>query len=199
MTTYILHGGNIRGSADEGKAYYEEIVKDLSDQPRLLICLFALPREEWEREYAEETEHIARLLKSRQPVFTMADPVQYAKQAARADALIIAGGDNELCMHWAQRADGFMAALQTLPVVAGSSAGADSLTETFWPYDWRVPYRGLGVLAQNAIVHYGAGIGEDDPRGPVNWEQAEAALRAVIGPAAPLLKLAEGEHVVVKK
>lgn len=191
----ILHGGRIKTSVDGGKAYFAEIVKNLGKTPRLLLCFFAQPREEWESRYEELQNRISSLLDC-QPAYSMATPAEYYRQAGQSDALLMSGGDATLLHTWADRTSGFIESLRSLPVIAGSSAGADLLVEKFWACDWRTVQKGLGIVKTNLMVHYGSQYGSLDPRGSIDWQKAEAELRASIGPAAVITKLQEGEFKI---
>jgi len=51
MTKYILNSGGIRNNIEGGKNFFAEAVKGLSNNPKVLLCLFAYPREYWEKNF----------------------------------------------------------------------------------------------------------------------------------------------------
>lgn len=53
MTKYLLNSGGIGNSADKGQRFFRAVVENLGENPKVLFCFFALPREDWEAKYAE--------------------------------------------------------------------------------------------------------------------------------------------------
>ncbi|HLC91458.1 MAG TPA: Type 1 glutamine amidotransferase-like domain-containing protein [Candidatus Saccharimonadales bacterium] len=196
MTRYILHGGNIRGSGDEGKAYFEEVFKDLGKSIKVLFCFFAQPRELWQPKYREWSERISRVLGDLDFEFTLAEPQKFREQINDAEVLYIYGGDDELLLETVQKTDEFVDSLSNFKVVTGSSAGAILLADHSWGCDRRKVAEGLGVVPTNTLVHYGSSYGSDDARGPIDWDKAEQELREAVGPNAEIIKLHEGEFEV---
>ncbi|MES2970720.1 MAG: hypothetical protein V4702_00145 [Patescibacteria group bacterium] len=199
-TKYILHGGAIRASQDKGKAYFEEIVKNLGDNPRLLLCFFAQPEEEWGAKYQEWKERITAALASIKPQFEMADRITYRQQAERNDVLFIFGGDDDLLLDVAKKTEGFIASLANLRVVTGSSAGAILLSDYSWCCDLRKVTRGLGIVPANVLVHFGSSsYGSDDPRGPIDWEKVEQELKNAVSNKYSIMRLHEGQFEIIEQ
>ncbi len=197
-TKYVLHGGNIRDSKDQGRAYFEELVTGLGRQPRLLLCFFALPKNTWQSRYEEWSVRINTAFENYEPVLEMATQEGYPQQAARADVLWIYGGDDKILLDHVKQTDGFIESLGKFKAVTGSSAGAILLADYSWTCDRRTVRRGLDIVHTNTIVHYGSSYGSEDPRGPIDWDKAEQELRAAIGPEAPITKLPEMEFKVFR-
>ena len=195
MTKYVLHGGGIRGSVDEGKAYFEELAKGLGKQPRVLLCFFAQPEAVWTEKYEEWIKRIG-VVSEAEPIFGQASVTDFPLQAQRHDILWIYGGDDELLKQTVSQIPRFVNLLQSFSVVAGSSAGAILLAKKSWPCDRRLIHDGLAVVNTNALVHYGSNYGSDSPLGAIDWQKAEAELRAAIGPDERISKLREGEFEV---
>ena len=61
MTKYILNSGGSRNYPDRAKKFFAEVVKGLGKTPRLLICCFAQPREDWEKKFIEDKNIIFEL------------------------------------------------------------------------------------------------------------------------------------------
>lgn len=199
-TKYILHGGNIRGATDAGKYFFEEIVKDLGDKPRLLLCFFAQSEELWEEKYQEWTSRILKTLDSINPSFEMASEDKYEQQAASADALFVYGGDCDLLLGKAKNTKGFIESLSKIKVVAGSSAGAILLSKFHWCCDDRESGEGIGMVPINCMVHYrSTSYSDGDPRGPIDWDAAEKSLEALLPTGETITHIPEGKFVVIEK
>lgn len=192
-TQYILHGGNIRTSKDEGKAYFEAIVRGLGEIPRILLCFYAQPREVWEEKFSEWTARISSKLPTIKPEFEMALPENFEKQSVRSDVLFLYGGDNQLLLEQTKKTKNFTGLLLNYRVVTGSSAGAIILSNYSWGCDRRQIFKGLAVVPVNTIVHFGGLYGGDDARGPIDWQKAEQELREVVGKNAQVICLREGQ------
>src|SRR3989344_3988715 len=100
MTKYILNSGGLRNNPKLARGFFTEIVKGLGKKPKLLICLFAQLRENWERKFAETKEGITQLVpKGVSPILELAFPSKFEKQVKSADAIYIHGGDDHLVMY----------------------------------------------------------------------------------------------------
>jgi hypothetical protein len=197
-THYILHGGNMDSSADRGKAFFEEITKDMAAPAKLLLCYYARPREGWERLFSLHSEIIRSFLPYKQPVLEMAMPEVFADQSGKNDALVIFGGDSDLLYYRMNMTADFLHPWKG-KTVAGTSAGAQLLADKYYSLSWRKVRDGLGVLPENILVHYGGSYGADDPRGPIDWSRAEQELQAVAGKDQKIIKLQEGQFVTIEK
>ncbi|MBU1203188.1 Type 1 glutamine amidotransferase-like domain-containing protein [Patescibacteria group bacterium] len=198
MTKYIINSGGLRNNPDKHKKYLAEIVKDLGNKPKILLCFWAQKREDWEISFAEKSESLAQLMpKGIKATFEMATPDQFEKQVANNQAIIIHGGDDTLVKYWLSKFD--LKNLFVGKVVAGSSAGADVLVKHFWTCDWRQCMDGLGILPIRFIPHYKSDYGIDDPRGPVDWDKAYQELESYGDKNLPIHALQEGEFIVIEK
>jgi Peptidase family S51 len=195
MTTYILAGGNDRGNPSYGPALAREIRKVLSGDISILSCLFAIPREDWERTFPEREQWLRQTLGENVSV-TMALPGSFTEQVLASDVVYIYGGDNALLSYYLGNNEGLPMLLQD-KVVVGSSAGANFLSAHFWTCDWRETRKGSGLTSLNVIPHYKSETyGKNDPRGPINWRRAAQELGEFVGGEAMVTLLREGEFVV---
>ena len=195
MTTYILNSGGIGNAADKGQQFFRSIVEGLGKRPKILFCFFAMPREDWEAKHAQYvTGFSAHMKQGIQPVFTMAMPDTFVQQVKDCDALYIHGGDDHLLRYWLSH--------YTLPklwegkVIATNSASSHALAKHFWTCDWRQCMDGFGILPIKFLAHYESGFGADDPRGPIDWQAAENALKAYGDTDLPIYALREGEFKI---
>ncbi len=49
MTKYVLNSGGVSNNPDLAKKFFAEIFKGLANNPKMLICAFAQPREDWDK------------------------------------------------------------------------------------------------------------------------------------------------------
>ena len=77
-------------------------------------------------------------------------------------------------------------------VVATNSASSDMLSVAFWTCDWREVHEGFSILPIKFIPHYQSNFGDDDPRGPIDWQKAYDQLANYGDANLPILALREG-------
>jgi hypothetical protein len=198
MTKYILNSGGSRAYPEKAKKFFAEIVKDLGTAPRLLICYFAQPREDWEKSFAEDQSTLFKFFPTGvEPTLEMAFPDTFAEQIKNSDAIFIHGGDDHLVQYWLKKFD--LPKIWEGKVVATSSASSNALSKHFWTCDWRKLMDGLGILPIKFLAHYESSYGADDSRGPVNWKAGYEELKAYGDAALPVHALQEGEFVVIEQ
>ena len=197
MTKYILNSGGLRNKPEKAKRFNQEIIKGLGQTPRILFCHFAIGREYWEEKFADYKERfLASIDKDIKPKCELAFPDRFADQLKNNDAVIIHGGDDNLLLYWLRQYD--LPALWEGKVVASSSAGSDALVKHFWTCDWREAKDGLGILPIKFIPHYKSTYGEDDPRGPIDWNKAYGELKVYGDKTLPIHALEEGDFIVIE-
>ena len=194
MTKYILVGGYPRKAQDGGKAFAEELVKGFDEPVRALECLFARPRDNWEKAYAEDTEFFTKHLPGKQVEFQLAQPEKFLEQVQWANAIYIRGGISEAQLiafadqsgDWVKELDG--------KTLAGSSAGADVIAKYYYSLDDLKLGEGLGLVPVKVIPHW-----RSDYNAPnVDWDKALAELKNY-KEDLPVLMLREGEFRVITK
>ncbi len=80
--------------------------------------------------------------------------------------------------------------------IGTNSASSSILATSYWTCDWRQCFDGLGIIPIKFIAHYNSSYGEDDPRGPINWQQAKTELEKYGDTNLPLYALEEGDYKV---
>lgn len=198
MTKYILHAGGITNSKDNGAAFFGEVIKGLGDNPKILFCFFAQPRERWDEKFNGYSQgFIKRVNKNIKPSFDLAMPDTFESQIKECGAIMIQGGDDYLLRYWLNQFD--IPKIWEGKVVSGSSAGSDSLSAHFWTGDWRECMDGLGIVPVKFIPHFKSEYGSDDPRGPINWDRAYKELENYGNKSLPIHALKEGEFIVFEQ
>lgn len=196
MTKYILNSGGIRNNIEGGKKFFAEAVKDLGNTPKVLLCLFAYPREHWGKKFIETKEQ-SLYPENVNPIFELAYPDKFEEQIKNSDILYIYGGDDHLLRHWFDKFD--IPNIWQGKVVATNSASSQILSKNFWTCDWRMCMDGLGILPIKFISHYGSSFGSDDSRGPINWDKAYEELKSYGDTSLPIYALLEGEFIIFTK
>lgn len=194
MTKYILHGGDIRNSYDEGKAFFTDMVDGLSLKPKVLLCFFAQPKSIWQDKYMEWRVRIAASVPKFSIQFGLANQKDFKAQSEEYDALFVYGGDSTKLINEMKQLVNYREVLDKFKVVAGSSAGAIMLSKFAWDCDERKIVEGLSMVPAKVLVHYESETyGKVDSRGPIDWQKAWNELAAFGDPAMPILELHEGE------
>lgn len=197
MTKYILNSGGLRNVPDKADKFNREIVKGLGKTPKILFCHFSVARECWEEKFAEYTKRfLGSMDKDVSPVFELAFPDKFIEQLKDNDAVVIHGGDDTLLLYWLKQYN--LPEIWKDKVVAGSSAGSDVLAKKFWTCDWRKVMDGLGILPIKFIPHYKSAFGNDDPRGPIDWDRAYSELDDE-DKSLPIYALEEGDFIVIEQ
>lgn len=198
MTKYVLNSGGIRRHPELKKQFHQEVLKDLGTKPRILLCIFAQGREYWEPKFRSYVNVIMEDIPlGVGPTFELAEPDEFIEQCSRADVIYFHGGDDHLLQYWMRRYS--LPGLFKNKVVATNSASSDMLAKSFWTCDWRQCADGLGILPIKFIPHYQSDFGNDDPRGPIDWQKAYDELAAYGDTSLPIHALKEGEYIVVEQ
>lgn len=197
-TKYILNSGGLRNNIPEAKKFVAEMLKGQGNEPKVLFCFFAHPREEWEGRFAEYVKGFKDWLSSEvNPKFELAFPATFKEQIEKCDVLYIHGGDDHLLKYWLSQFD--LPAIWQGKVVATNSASTNALAKSFWTCDWRQCFDGFGILPIKVIPHYLSDYGSDDPRGPIDWQKAFDDLKNYGDPTLQIYALKEGEFEIFEE
>ena len=198
MTKYVLNSGGMSSNPDGARRFFAELVKDLGNNPKILICAFAQPRGVWESSFEPYNERYRGYMPAGvTPEFTLAMPDDFANQVAQSDAIYCHGGDDHLALYWFTTLN--VASVWEGKPVGTCSATTHILSKHFWTCDWRRTMDGMGVLPIRTLAHYNSAYGETDPRGPIDWEQAKRELESYGDTTLPLYALPEGEFIVIEQ
>ncbi len=198
MIKYILNSGGLKNNPEKANKFNQEVVKGLGKTPKILFCFFATVREEWEEKFINYTKLFLSSMDGEvKPQFELAFPDKFTEQIKNNDAIIIQGGDDILLLYWLKQYD--LPKIWQSKVVAVSSAGSDALVKHFWTGDWRRIMDGLEILPIKFIPHFKSSYGQDDPRGPIDWEKAYKELEEFGDKSLPIHALEEGDFIVIEK
>ncbi len=197
MTKYVLNSGGVGRHPKLARKFFGEVFKDLGPSPKLLICCFAQPREDWESKFKIDNDRQELFPESQVPQLELAFPETLAEQVKACDAIYIHGGDDHLMQYWLKKFD--IPNLWEGKVVATNSASSNALAKSFWTCDWRMNMDGLGILPIKFISHYQSDYGIDDPRGAIDWDEAKQSQIVYGDTSLPIYSLKEGEYVVIEQ
>ena len=197
MTKYVLNSGGVSNHPELAKKFFAEMVKGFGNRPKLLICCFAQPREDWEEKLKDDQANTNFFPEGVNPVFELAFPDTFEKQIKSSDAMYIHGGDDHLLQYWLRKFN--LPKIWDGKVVATNSASSHALSKHFWTCDWRKTMDGLGILPIKFLAHYESSYGNEDSRGPIDWESAYSELEAYGDQTLPIHALKEAEYIVIEK
>lgn len=186
----------MRNNPDGARRFFAEATKGLSDNPKVLLCLFAYPREYWEKKF-EEIKQKSLYPEGIDPFFELAFPDKFEEQIENSDIMYIYGGDDYLLKYWFSKFN--IPKIWEGKVIATNSASSNFLSKYFWTCDWRQCLDGFGLFSIKFLPHYESSYGDKDPRGPIDWDKAYKELENYGDKSLPIYALKEGEYVVFEK
>lgn len=196
MTKHVLESGGIRNQPELKRQFHQELIQGLGNNPKFLLCNFAQGREYWEVKFPSYAASIKEDMPGDvMPTFTLAMPNAFEQQCRDADVIYFHGGDDHLVQYRMRKFD--IPKLFEDKVVATNSASSNMLATHYWTCDWRACGDGLGILPIKFIPHFESTYGTDDPRGPIDWQNAKSELAEYGDKTLPIYALKEGEYKVV--
>lgn len=198
MTKYVVNSGGLHNVPHKRAKFFNEIVKNLGPKPKLLLCFFAIPREDWEESFSEDQEQLKDIFSNGiKPELELAIPDKFESQLKDCDAIYIHGGDDNLVQYWLKKFD--LPRLWEGKVVATNSASSNAVSKYFWTPDWRKCMDGLGILPIKFLPHYKSNYGTGDPRGPIDWDKGYKELENYGNKNLPIYALEEGEFEIFEQ
>ncbi len=193
MTKYILAGGFVNRSKDGGRAFYEELVKGINKKPvKILDCMFARPKEDWEETFNSDKVLLSKYIKD----FTLelADPMKFKEQVKNSDVIFLRGGHTQELFKllnkdtsWIKELDG--------KVLAGTSAGAEVIAKYYHVLSSSRTGHGFGLLPVKVIPHWKSKDFDEIPKN-FDFDNALNELKEY-KEDLPVYTLSEGEFVVL--
>jgi hypothetical protein len=198
MTKYILNSGGLKANTERSKAYFAELLEGLGNKPKLLWCFFATLPDDCEVRFERYTKLFeSRMPENVHPLNENARVESFEEQVKKADAIYLHGGRIAPLYEILEKYD--IAQLFAGKSVGTNSASSMVLAEAAWSCDEREATKGLGFFPFKYLAHYQSDYGADDPRGPINWDQAYKDLEEFGDVNLPMHALKEGEFIIIKK
>jgi len=193
MTRFVLIGG-MQHQADK-QALGAAILGHLHSPVRFLICLFARNPNvcDWPALFEDNKIFFQALAPEIDMTFELAREDGFDRQVAAADVIYFSGGDGIPLYSAMARVGPEWTAQLGGKTVVGSSAGTDMLSAYSFDPQQAALDRGLGLVRVKAIVHFGAGEGQEPE---IGWDEALRQLQN-FGEELPVHALREGEFTVI--
>lgn len=198
MTKFVLNSGGVKRHLELKRKLHRELVSNLGNHPKFLLCNFAQAREYWDVKFQSYADSIAEDMPTGvEPFFELAMPAVFEAQCDRSDILYFHGGDDHLLQYWMNQFD--YSKLFHDKVVATSSASTNMLVTSFWTCDWRQCADGFGIIPIKFIPHFQSDFGSEDPRGHIDWQKAYDELVAYGDTSLPVHAMKEGEYIIMEQ
>jgi peptidase E len=154
MNKYIFHGGCTTQGNETNKAFFSEVVKNISNGETLLLVYFASRDDNYTEKIESDTERFKEVAVSSINI-EVATKENFINQVKEADAIYLRGGSTEKLISTLREYPDFESALKSKPkTVAGSSAGAYALSTYFSSHYEDIADKGLGIVPVRVVTHY---------------------------------------------
>ena len=188
MTKYILGGGYTQKTEDRGRAFCEELVKDIElyRPVKILDCMFARPMNSWDEKLMEDNQMFSEFITNFELI--LADVDKFEEQAKDADVIFLRGGETDVLIDLLKKTGDWTKYLYG-KTIAGTSAGAMAIAKYSHALEQDKLMEGLGLLPVKVIAHWKTDIYE------VDWDRALKEIKDY-KEDLPVYTLAEGEFKV---
>jgi len=192
MTKYILAGGYVHKALDGGKAFCEELVKDIKNKPvKILDCMFARDLDRWQEGFENDKVFFNKFLDNFE--LELADLDKFTEQVKNSDVIYLQGGYTRKIMEllskdlsWIKQLDG--------KVLAGTSAGADAIAKYYVVLSTKRVGDGLGLLPVKFIPHWDSDCLDDEAQ-DIKWKDELDKIKEY-KEELPIYTLRDGEFKV---
>ncbi len=159
MTKFVLHGGFAREKApiQENDAFFQEMLKDTSENVKILLVYFAEREEITELRIDQDKKSFNKNKGSKNLVFKVAQKEKFIGGCGWADVIYIHGGRTTKLMEALNVYQNISKAFND-KIVGGDSAGANALGQLFYSKNSEEIGKGLGILPFKIVVHYTDGL-----------------------------------------
>lgn len=199
MTRYIFAGGYDSSATTEQKKHFAAAIRgNKSGQLKILSCLFSQPLEKRDEWFESRIRYFSGLLGSN-AIVELAETQSLIKQIIRSDVIYLHGGDNDLLANELKPLTAQLKKLFKDKTVVGSSAGAHYLSNVYWTCDDRVVKRGSGSVPVSVITHFESQAYDNNQQGVIDWQTAENELKAEAPSGMRMLKIREGDFVLIEQ
>ncbi|TSC88123.1 MAG: Uncharacterized protein G01um101416_146 [Microgenomates group bacterium Gr01-1014_16] len=156
-TKYILHGGNAQHINSENDKFFAEILKDAKDRVKILLVEFAGRNEKIDLNYQTDKSQFERVAGDKELIFRVATELDFIEQVKKSDVIYFGGGTTIRLMDKLKEYKN-LGDLFSGKIVAGESAGANSLSTYCYSKSGGGVIQGLGLVTVKTIPHYTKGM-----------------------------------------
>jgi hypothetical protein len=155
MTKYILHGGVNGPQTFDNKLFYQEMIKGF-DKPNVLLVYFSREINEYDYLLNRDTNNFKWAEPGKTCSFVVATEENFKEELAKADVVFMCGGVTTKLLGAMNRMNVDLKELFKGKVVAGSSAGANLISEWHYGNVQKRVMKGSCLLPITIFVHYKA-------------------------------------------
>lgn len=156
-TKYILHGGNAQHVNSENDKFFAEILKDTKDKVKILLVEFAGRDEKIDLNFQTDKSQFERVAGEKELSFEVATEFDFTEQIKGADIIYFGGGTTVRLMDKLKKYTN-LGDLFSGKIVAGESAGANSLSAYCYSKSGGGVIQCLGLVPVKTIPHYEKGM-----------------------------------------
>jgi len=153
MIKYILHGGFTKIDNDSNRAFFKELVLDVSDGGSILMVHFASREEDPMQNFEIMKSKIQAEAGDKSINFVYATKEDFVTQIKAVDAVYIGGGSTNKLLEVLRSYEDLQPLLEG-KTVAGSSAGAYATARLGVSHSEDVMREGMGWVPLRVICHY---------------------------------------------
>ncbi len=152
-TKYILHGGFTRKDNDLNASFFHEFTSDIPTDAKILMVFFASGDEDKTSTYNELIEKISKSKQNSQFSFIFATKENFEVDCGNADAIYFHGGNTPTLL---ATLENFVDIERFFigKTIAGSSAGAYTLSAYGTAHTSEHIRQGLGIINVRVICHF---------------------------------------------
>jgi peptidase E len=190
---FILIGGYLHKAKDGGKAFCDELTKDLkmSRPVNIFDCMFARPEDSWVEKFDDDKIFFSKFINNFE--LELAQVEKFVDQVKNSDVIFVRGGDTDVLMEVLNKTGDWIKELEG-KVFAGTSAGAEVLSKYSYNLDTLKVSEYLGLLPIKFIPHFNSDYNSPN----INWKEVVLELKNY-KENLPMYLVAEGEFVVLNK
>jgi len=193
MIKYILAGGYVHKTPDEGKDFCEELIKGIDKKPvKILDCMFARKKEDWQENMDRDNIFFSKFIKDFE--LELADPDKFTKQVKNSDVIYLRGGYTSPLMELLSKDKNWIKELEG-KVIAGTSAGGDAISKYYCVLKTHRVGDGLGLLPIKFIPHWNSDYSDEEVK-DIDWSLELKKLKEY-KEELPIYTLGEGEFMVI--
>lgn len=188
---FILVGGYPHKAKDGGKAFYNALVNSFSEPVKVLICLFARSKENWQNAFEQDKKNFSTNIVNLKVELKIATKENFIEELKWCNSVYFRGGDIDLVPLMSQYST-WQDYLDE-KTVAGSSMGAYMLSKYYFDISSNTIKNGTGITNTKIIVHWKTQLPEYSN---TKWDEGLKVL-VDFKENLPFYKLAEGEFIEI--
>jgi len=152
-TKYILHGGSAQKINSQNDDFFKEILKNTPNSIKILLVHFASDSAMDDTNHKADSNQFIRVCGSKKLIFKEASEFKFVNQAKWAEVIYFGGGETSKLLAVLKKFSNLKKLFEG-KIIAGESAGANSLSAYCYSQSSRGILKGLALLPTKTICHY---------------------------------------------